>query len=307
MRRSVRKAVTKAVTKAVVAQVAAVGKASRWAFGPLLHCSYRLFIPSGVSASRPAPLLVLLHGCGQDAASFAVSTHAAAIARSVGCVVLLPEQSSQANPQRCWNWFQTEPQVAAEATLLMSLVEHICTTQPVRRERVYALGISAGGTMALTLALRFPERFAAVGCRSGAVPHSAINLLQATQAMHGRRVPKTPALRRRLAVRQLPPLIVLHGDADSVVSFANTRASAALWLALLPQGRLTQVRNTRIIQRGARKPYSVTDWTLGAKPYIRLIRIAGLGHAWSGSAPKQAYSDASGPDALKIAWRFFSG
>jgi poly(3-hydroxybutyrate) depolymerase len=220
-------------------------------------------------------------------------------------VVLLPEQSSQANPQRCWNWFRSEAQVAAEAMLLMTLVEHICNTQPVRRERVSALGISAGGTMALTLALRFPENFVAVGTHSGAVPHSAINMLQATQAMHGRRLPNTLALRKRLAGRQLPPLIVLHGDADPVVSFANARASADLWLNLLPQG-LAKPGKTRTVQRGARKPYDITDWKLGARTVVRLVSIAGLGHAWSGGAPKQAFSDASGPDALKIALRFFS-
>src|SRR5262249_29247141 len=48
-----------------------------WAFG-LAQRRYRLFVPAGVSARRPAPLLLLLHGCGQDAASFAASTRVAA-------------------------------------------------------------------------------------------------------------------------------------------------------------------------------------------------------------------------------------
>ena len=189
---------------------------------------YRLFIPHGVSATRPAPLWLLLHGCGQDSASFAASTRAAAIARSARCIMLLPEQSSRANAQRCWNWFRGEVHVAAESMLLMAILEHVCLLYPVRRDRVFALGISAGGSMALTLALRFPDRFAAVGTHSGAVPHSAVNAVQATQAMRGHRDPDTEGRRLRLAGRRLPPLIVLHGDADRVVAFDNAEASVAL-------------------------------------------------------------------------------
>ena len=207
----------------------------RWGLGPHMLRDYRLFIPPGVSATRPAPLMVLLHGCGQDSASFAACTRAAAIARVARCMMLLPEQSSHANAQRCWNWFRGEVNVAAEAMLLMAILEHVCLLYPVRRDRVFALGISAGGSMALTLALRFPERFAAVGTHSGAVPHSAVNAVQAAQAMRGHRDPDTEGRRLRLAGRRLPPLIVLHGDADPVVAFDNAPASVSLWLDLLPQ------------------------------------------------------------------------
>ena len=38
---------------------------------------YRLFIPHG-ERDQPMPLVVMLHGCGQDAASFAASFSASA-------------------------------------------------------------------------------------------------------------------------------------------------------------------------------------------------------------------------------------
>ena len=278
----------------------------RWGLGPHMLRDYRLFIPPGVSATRPAPLMVLLHGCGQDSASFAACTRAAAIARVARCMMLLPEQSSHANAQRCWNWFRGEVNVAAEAMLLMAILEHVCLLYPVRRDRVFALGISAGGSMALTLALRFPERFAAVGTHSGAVPHSAVNAVQAAQAMRGHRDPDTEGRRLRLAGRRLPPLIVLHGDADPVVAFDNAPASVSLWLDLLPQHDAPKPARIRQVQRGARRAHTISDWKLHARPYVRLVRIAELGHAWSGGAPKQAFSDPSGPDALKIAMRFFT-
>ena len=109
----------------------------------------------------------------------------------------------------------------------------------------------------------------------------------------------------RLAGRRLPPLIVLHGDADPVVAFDNAPASVSLWLDLVPQHDPPKPVRTRQIQRGARRAHTISDWKLHARPYVRLVRIAELGHAWSGGAPKQAFSDPSGPDALKIAMRFF--
>ncbi len=330
--RKMQHAMTQSMLRSAVEQGTAMGKAARrvlsgvdtpvhvpvsfgggsweegvWGVGPLAQRRYRVFVPSGVSAARPAPLLVLLHGCGQDAASFAACARVAAVARSARCVVLLPEQSPQANAQRCWNWFRPGTRGAAEATLLMAMIDHVCQRYAVERERVCALGLSAGGAMAMMLGLRFPERFLAVGSHSGAVPYSAGNAAQAARAMQGQRVPDLHALRLMLAGRRPPPLLLLHGDADSVVAFENATAAAALWLDLLPPGSPPPAPlPPRQVRRGARKPVDVFDWQAGARPYVRLVRVEGLGHAWSGGAPGQAFADPGGPDALKIALRFFS-
>ncbi len=98
MTRAINKTVTKPVTEAIVRnavkQSSAVAEAAqralsgvvspvpapqsrgsgRWedgtaGLGPLAQRHYRIFIPAGVTARRRAPMLVLLHGCGQDAAS----------------------------------------------------------------------------------------------------------------------------------------------------------------------------------------------------------------------------------------------
>lgn len=273
--------------------------------GPALMRRYLVFVPAGVTPSRPAPLLLLLHGCKQDAASFAATTRAAALARAERCIVLLPEQSLHANPYRCWNWFRSDTQVAGESAILMALTEQVSRRYPVRRERRYVMGLSAGASMALTLVLQFPERFAAVGAHSGAVPHSASNALQGRLAMRGDREPDLASLRLRLAGGRLPPLIVLHGDDDAVVSIDNAAATTQLWLDLLP-GEMPQPGPTRTLQRGARRAFAQTDWMLGSTCHVRQIRIAGLGHAWSGGAARQAFSDPGGPDALTLAWRFFA-
>lgn len=273
--------------------------------GPLALRHYRLFIPTGATARRPLPLLVLLHGCAQDAATFAASTQAARVARDRHFAVLMPEQAREANPQRCWNWFGPAIQVELEVQILMSLIDQVRARYPRCGGPLFALGLSAGGALATTLALHRPERFAAVGSHSGAAPESATTPLQAAQVMQGRRTPDTAAAVHRLHHHALPPLILIQGDADGVVAPSNAAATAALWRASLPAGTVLRASQGEI-RRGSRLPVQRQDWRREGRPWLRLLTIAGLGHAWSGGAGGLAFSEPRGPDALKLAWQFFA-
>ena len=66
---------------------------------------YKLYTPPG-SVSRTLPLVVMLHGCTQNPDDFAAGTGMNELANEKGFYVLYPEQSANANPQRCWNWFK---------------------------------------------------------------------------------------------------------------------------------------------------------------------------------------------------------
>ena len=99
----------------------------------------------------------------------------------------------------------------------------------------------------------------------------------------------------------------MHGDEDAVVSYDNATATAAMWLDLVPHGvHAPAPLPPKRVRRGTRREMDVLDWQSGARPYLRLVKVEGLRHAWSGGAPGQAFADPAGPDALKIALRFFS-
>src|SRR5436190_1589365 len=69
----------------------------------------KIYTPSKPVAPK-APLVVLLHGCTQDADTFARGTRMNDEAESRGWIVLYPEQPSSANQNKCWNWFQPDHQ-----------------------------------------------------------------------------------------------------------------------------------------------------------------------------------------------------
>ena len=81
------------------------------------HRSYKLYVPPN-AGTEPRPLVVMLHGCTQDADDFAAGTAMNQAARAQGFYVLYPVQSREANPQKCWNWFKHNHQQRGRGCLL---------------------------------------------------------------------------------------------------------------------------------------------------------------------------------------------
>ena len=90
------------------------------ATGPTGARRYPLYRPSDRKRGEIVPLLVMLHGCRQDAESFAASTRMNRIAKREHFLVLYPEHDRMNNAQGCRNWYETKTGRAyAEAALRM--------------------------------------------------------------------------------------------------------------------------------------------------------------------------------------------
>jgi poly(hydroxyalkanoate) depolymerase family esterase len=216
-------------------------------------------------------------------------------------LVLYPEQDRLANVHGCWNWFDTDNGRAfAEAALIMKAVDQVCLLQPVDRARVAVAGLSAGASMAALLATRYPGRFKAVVMHSGIPPGTAHSSLSALGAMQGHRTTIPRAAIPGTVEINWPPLLVIHGDADAVVSPHNGQAAAQVW-ARAAGARASRARS---VQRGQRYPMSVTDYKRGGSTVATLVTVDSLAHAWSGGAASKPFSDGQGPDASRMAWAF---
>ncbi len=271
------------------------------AMGAMGARRFRLFRPPGIQPGERLPLLVMLHGCGQDAAGFAASTRMNRVALRERFCVLYPEQDRLANAQGCWNWFETDSGRAyGEVALIMKAIDQVCLLHPVDRSQVAVAGLSAGASLAALMVTRHPGRFQALVMHSGVPPGTAHSTLSALGAMHGRR-PTAPLLASPGAMAaDWPPLLVIHGSADGVVSPRNGQAAVQLWV----QAAGAKAGAARRVQRGKRYPMCVTDYQRGGRTVATQIEVQGLAHAWSGGAATQPFSDARGPDASRIVWAF---
>ena len=291
--------------KPAVAKRAPPPGAGAWMPGVVMGAAgarrFRVYRPPGVEFGEQLPLVVMLHGCGQDANSFAASTRMNRIAMRERFLVLYPEQDRLANGQGCWNWFDTKTGRAyGEAALIMQAVDQVCLLHPVDRARIAIAGLSAGASMAALLVTRHPGRFKAVVMHSGIPPGTAHSTLSALGAMHGHRV-TTPLMTTPNAMEaHWPPLLVIHGDADAVVSPKNGQAAAQVWA----DAAGAKASEARSVQRGQRYPMSVTDFKRQGSTVATLVAVSGLAHAWSGGAASKAFSDGQGPDASRMVWAF---
>lgn len=278
---------------------------------------YLLYLPRGHDASRRAPLAVWIHGCHQDPEAFAAGSRIASFADEGGFLVLLPRQSRIANSQRCWNWF--DPRTAGgagEAAIVGAQIAAVMQKVAVDRRRVYVAGLSSGGALAATLALRAPQLFAGVAVHSATPCGSASNASGAAKVMTGGPSNGTDAI-AALARRGLPsgtrvPALVIHGSADKTVAPINAAFLARQLLLLnglaledLPPGpALPQAQRSASLYRDG--TYQVEDHHANGRLAVRLVTIEGLGHAWSGGDAKFPHFDERQPEATRLICEFFS-
>lgn len=302
----------RASTNAVERVIAAAAKhrspppgAGDWlvgvAIGPTGMRRYRLYRPPAIKFGERLPLMVMLHGCGQDAKSFATSTRMNRIAARERFLVLYPEQDRLANAQGCWNWFDTHTGRAyGEAELIMTAIDQVCMLYLADRTRIAVAGLSAGASMAALLVTRHPERFKAVVMHSGIPPGTAHSPMSAVGAMHGLR-PTKPLMAAPAKIGAAwPPLMVIHGGVDRVVSAHNGHAAANRWA----QAAGALAGKERQVRRGKRYPMTVTEFKCQGSAAATLVQVDQLGHAWSGGAASQPFSDIQGPDASRMVWSF---
>ena len=250
----------------------------------------------------------MLHGCGQTGGDLAAATRMNRLAARERFLVLYPEQERMANAHGGWNWFERRNGKAqAEAATLLAAVDKVARRYPVDLARVAVAGLSAGASMAVLMAALYPQRFCAVAMHSGVAPGTAESAATALAAMHGRRAAHLPeplgvSLNQGAtsSALPLPPLLVLHGDADGVVSVRNAAATALLWADALG----ARAGALRTLQRGQRHALRVTEFKTRGRTVVALREVAGLAHAWSGGVAQLPFSDPAGPDASALVWAF---
>jgi poly(hydroxyalkanoate) depolymerase family esterase len=203
-----------------------------------LQRTYWVYIPSGTRPPRSMPLMVVLHGCTEQAADIAYISRFDWEAEQKHFVVAYPEQAPfqttgtttfDGNGSKCWNWFlpQGQNRDAGEPALIAGITRSVIATQHVDRHRVDVIGISAGGATADIMAATYPDLYAAVGILAGC-EYKGLPCLGSAAAQPPQ-VSGQLAFQASGAHARVVPFLVENGDADPVVPVANALEVAQQW------------------------------------------------------------------------------
>ena len=250
---------------------------------------YLLYVPESYDPTVPAPLVISMHGTALWPAIHRDVTHWNTLADKHGFIVLYPGAGGR--PLRKWQLEQPPgPGVAREVQFISDLVDSLEDAYRIDTARIYADGLSAGGSVAIVLACRMSDRIAAFGT-----------------------VVAPPLLNDSCDVPQPVPLMAFNGTADRLVPYHGgvswavsvPMPSVSDWIA--SWAKRNHCAPTPIeTQESAdvlRRAYE--DCTEDLVHYT----LEGGGHQWPGGTPFPAFM--AGPpidsiDATSTLWEFFA-
>lgn len=163
-------------------------------------------LPEGLDTSKPAPVIIALHGFGGNAKELVGAWKNAAAA--IGAILIVPQAPNATGPGFEWgNMRQAE-------FLTLKVLDDAARKHKIDESRIILSGFSQGGMMAYSIAFKNPKRF------RGVIPVAAVyNAGMATSAGS--------------AKNEAPRFFIMVGDRDNVFE-ANQRADRDLEAAGIP-------------------------------------------------------------------------
>lgn len=302
-------------------------KGGDWVSGSASNASgsrkYVLWVPPGYDKRKPTSLVMMLHGCMQNPQGLAAISGMNTVADKNNFLVVYPEQTKEANPLQCWNWFDPKHQTrdSGEPSILAAIAASVRASHKVDAKRTYVAGVSAGAAMAVVMGVTYSDVFSAIAVSSGLAFKAGTDVQGGLAAMkQGGPDPKPLGLlafkameTSRKAARRFP-VIVFHGDADPYLNPVNADQVITQWVTTndyLDDGRQNNsVKSTPVktVQGSIPAGHSFTRSVYNDRSGRLLLEkwiVKGLGHAWSGSPTVSPFGDPKGPNASEEMWRFF--
>lgn len=240
-------------------------------------------------------LIVLLHGCVQQGERLAEQSGLMALAQKKKFSLLIPQQSQDNNIKGCFNWFSTQDidKNQGESLSIKNMINTVNAEQAF--SNVYIVGLSAGGAMASSMVVNYPELFTAGAIVAGLPYPCADNLITAIACM--RSGPSQTAEQLTALVKQLntvqpkwPALSIFTGSNDAVVNPKNSQQLAIHWAQLTestPRAKISKYQG-----------YQVSQWHGKNKNInVELIEIENMGHGIA-VAPEQTDGGSEAPFVL---------
>lgn len=252
------------------------------------------------SAGAGAPLVVVLHGCTQNAAGYDESSGWSRLADQAGFVLLFPEQQRSNNPNLCFNWFSDTDAARGkgEALSIRDMVKAVEARHETDPRRAFVTGLSAGGAMTATMLATYPEVFAGGAVIAGLPFGVAHSVPEAFERMRGHDAGQAAELSRLVRAASghpgpWPTLSVWHGSADQTVDDSNASALVEQWRPL--HGVPAAPDRVELVNGYPRRVWRDSK----GRDVIEEYRIAGLSHGTPLDTQTTSHGEKAAPFMLE--------
>ncbi len=249
--------------------------------------TYRLFVPTTLDRTEPAPLVMVLHGGGNSVQSMVETTGFDQAASAGDFIAVYPEATGQAwNAGFCCG--SAPERGVDDVGFLNQLLDQLVAEGSVDPGRVFVTGVSNGAMLAYRYACEEAERVQAIASVAGSVtvedcrPSRPVSVLE----LRGSAVPLVPF---EGGSPDLP-------EARTRAPYPSAPVVAAMW---------AEVAGCEGSTASTRGPVTTTEWDGCVEgTAVRLVRVEGGGHVWF--AP--GLGEANGAvDATSAVTSFFFG
>lgn len=284
--------------------------------------TYKVYVPNNLPKNTKAPVVVMLHGCQQNAKDFATGTRIEKWADKEKFIALFPEQNIAYNSFKCWNWILPgNNSRMGESQVIVEMLDAVLLAHNGDKSRVFAAGMSAGATMVNILGNCYPERFKALASHDGSQFYSSyLGLDFAEVVLTGASVPSGIAASVGHACSQFikdrpkkMPIIIFHGMKSPLMSPMHAfqvESEMKAFNDFLDNG----IRdNSYFLEKDVQNfpdndfygynLYTTTD--IDHDIIVERYMINDLSHGWSGGVKDLPYNDSKGPDASALIFKFF--
>lgn len=270
-----------------------------------LERTYVLHVPGTLDKTKPAPLIVCLHGGGGSADKMQGFTGFNKLSEQEGFIVVYPEAvEGHWNDGRGDKIMRSQREEIDDVGFISALIDEISKDRNVDAARVYATGASNGGIMSHRLGIELSKKFAAIAPVIGGIaeplgekfkPEKAVPVL-ILQGTEDPLVPYDGGAIRVLGGRERGR--ILSTD-DAVKKWAEHNGCAKTETEELEDKDPKDGCKVKVTRR--------TEGRDGSE--VVLYRIEGGGHTWPGGTqymPERAIGRVCRDfDAAETIWTFF--
>ena len=267
--------------------------------------TYHLYVPTPLSADKPAPLLIALHGGMGNGLQFRDNSGFDKVADANGFLVVFPDgtpvraipNSKVWNAGGCCGRAAEDRDNVDDVAFISALIDKISAEHKVDPRRVFATGHSNGAMLSYRLACRLSDKIAAIAVQSGTLFTQPCQPAQPVSVLH------------------------IHGTADHNVPIDGGVGDKSINKATYPSPRASIATLARLDgcasePTGAVDPHNsdvtTQTWTgCQANTEVQFVTVTGASHAWMGHPSTRLAASGTGApymkfDSTQAIWSFLA-